>query len=44
MKENLFKTYSNEKIAQLMYDEFASDSSIPENKVRKKIESFEELF
>ncbi len=27
MKEKLFKTYSNEEIAQLIYDEFVSDNS-----------------
>ena len=44
MKNNLFKTYSNEEIAQLIYDEFVSDITLTENNVRKKFESFEELF
>ena len=44
MKENLFKTYSNEEIAQLIYDEFVSDSTLTENNIRKKFESFEKLF
>ena len=44
MKENLFKTYSNEEIAQLIYDEFVSDNSLTDDNVRKKFESFEELF
>ena len=44
MKNNLFKTYSNEEIAQLIYDEFVSDTTLTENNVRKKFESFDELF
>ncbi len=44
MKEKLFKTYSNEEIAQLIYDEFVSDNSLTDDNVRKKFESFEELF
>ncbi len=44
MKENLFKTYSNEKIAQLIYDEFVSDNSLTDDNFRKRFESFEELF
>ena len=44
MKENLFKTYSDEEIAQLFYDEFVSDNSLTDDNVRKKFESFEELF
>ena len=44
MKNNLFKTYSNEEIAQLIYDEFVSDITLTKNNVRKKFESFEELF
>ena len=37
MKENLFKKYSNEEIAQLIYDEFVSDKTLTENNVRKNI-------
>lgn len=44
MKDNLFKKYSNEEIAQLIYDEFVSDNSLTDDNVRKKFESFEELF
>lgn len=44
MKENLFKKYSNEEIAHLIYDEFVSDNSLTDDNVRKKFESFEELF
>jgi len=44
MKENLFKTYSNEEIAQLIYDEFVSDNSLTDDNVKKKFESFEDLF
>ena len=44
MKENLFKTYSNKEIAQLLYDEFVSDNSLTDDNVRKKFDNFEELF
>lgn len=44
MKENLFKTYSNEEIAQLIYDEFVSDNSLTDDNVKKNFESFEDLF
>ena len=44
MKENLFKKYSNEEIAQLIYDEFVSDNSLTDDNVRKRFESFEKLF
>ena len=44
MKENLFKKYSNEEIAQLLYSEFVSDKSLTDDNVRKKFDSFEELF
>jgi len=44
MKDNLFKTYSNKEIAQLLYSEFVSDKSLTDDNVRKKFDSFEELF
>lgn len=40
----MFKKYSNEEIAQLIYDEFVSDNSLTDDNVKKKYESFEELF
>ncbi len=44
MKENLFKKYSNEEIAQLIYNEFVSDNTLTDDNVRKRFESFEQLF
>ncbi len=44
MKDNLFKTYSNKEIAQLLYSEFVSDKSLTDDNVRKKFDSFEEFF
>ncbi len=28
MKDNIFKTFSNEQIAQIIYDEFVKDNSL----------------
>ncbi len=44
MKNNIFKTFSNEEIAQLIYDEFVKDKNLSDHNVRKKFKSFEEEF
>lgn len=44
MRDNIFKTNSNEQIAQIIYDEFVKDKSLNDHNVRKKFESFEKKF
>ena len=44
MKDNIFKTLTNEQIAELIYDEFVKDDRLNDHNVRKKIKSFEERF
>ncbi|KKL53403.1 hypothetical protein LCGC14_2275780 [marine sediment metagenome] len=44
MKDNIFKTLTNEQIAELIYDEFVKDDRLNDHNVRKKIKSFEEEF
>ncbi len=44
MKDNIFKTFSNEQIAQIIYDEFVKDNSLNNHNLRNKIKSFEDVF